>query len=87
MKPTPKVVSTICTVCDEPWEDHGDRPTVADCIRLLKRHRAALVIRPTPTIWPHYPGGWWSTPINVCQTNTAAIESSYEITNGLSVGD
>ena len=35
-KPKPVVVETRCSECDLPWEDHGDNPTLLDCIRLLK---------------------------------------------------
>lgn len=45
-KPEPVVVSTICSLCDQPWESHGDKPTTLDCIRLLK----LKAINPFPTI-------------------------------------
>lgn len=57
-KPAPVVVTTVCSLCDEPWEAHGDDPTTADCIRLLK---ARIVTQPvTPVViyrdrWPWYP--------------------------------
>ena len=35
-KPEPVVVSTVCSLCDQPWEAHGATPTTLDCIRLLK---------------------------------------------------
>lgn len=50
-KPKPVVVSTVCSECGLPWEDHGDTPTLADCVRLLKA-------RP-PTI--SYPLTTWNT--------------------------
>lgn len=52
-KPEPIVVETVCSLCDQPWEDHGETPTTADCIRLLKQQ---LALRPAPTIaWHDYP--------------------------------
>lgn len=41
-QPKKKVVSVVCTECDLPWEDHktatsDDKPTLEDCVRLLKK--------------------------------------------------
>jgi hypothetical protein len=58
LKPEPVIVKTICSLCDEPWELHGDNPTTLDCIRLLKA-RPTTVIQQAPTIYP------WPTTINV----------------------
>lgn len=46
-KPEPVVVSTVCSECGMKWEDHGPKPTLADCVRLLKA-------RPLPQMvsWP-----------------------------------
>jgi hypothetical protein len=44
--PEPVIVKTICSLCDEPWELHGDKPTTLDCIRLLKA-RPTTVIQQT----------------------------------------
>ena len=48
IKPEPVIRSTVCSLCDEPWESHGDDPTVLDCIRLLKAKRY------TPPYVPSY---------------------------------
>lgn len=53
MKPQPVVVQTVCSLCDLPWEDHGDEPSALDCIRLLKE-RPATTVCPGP----HYPWTW-----------------------------
>lgn len=34
--PQPVVVRTVCSECGLDWDGHGDKPTFADCIRLLK---------------------------------------------------
>lgn len=49
-KPQPVIVNTICSLCGEPWEQHGDKPTTLDCIRLLKAKVpvAPIVIQPYP---------------------------------------
>lgn len=47
-RPQPVVTSTICSLCDEPWESHGDDPTVLDCLRLLKAKRYT----PSPYVNP-----------------------------------
>lgn len=59
-KPAPVVVTTICSLCDEPWELHGDDPTTSDCIRLLKAKIAAL---PVATPVYIYRDNWWHTPL------------------------
>jgi hypothetical protein len=45
MKPYPVVVTTICSLCGLPWDDHGDKPTAEDCVRLLL---VELAKTPTP---------------------------------------
>lgn len=50
-KPQPIVVRTLCSLCDEEWEAHGDDPTTLDCIRLLK----AAKVKP----YPYVPNPWW----------------------------
>lgn len=48
-KPQPVTVDVRCSLCDLEWAKHGDEPTTADCIRLL---RAELRVRPTTIPWP-----------------------------------
>ena len=62
-KPQPIVVTTVCSLCGERWEAHGDDPTTLDCIRLLKaelarRPRNVTINYPT---YPAYPQVWHST--------------------------
>lgn len=39
--PTPEPVpsSLVCSICDLAWSLHPDKPTVLDCVALLKSHR------------------------------------------------
>lgn len=50
MKPHPIAVTTVCSECGLGWELHGEKPTTADCIRLLK---IELAKRPTTTMQPY----------------------------------
>lgn len=60
-KPMPVVVTTICSLCDEGWELHGDNPTTADCIRLLKAKIASLPVTAPVYI---YRDNWpWGRPL------------------------
>lgn len=57
-KPKPVVVSTVCSECGLPWEDHGDTPTLADCVRLLKARPPQVINYPyhwsyTNTVEPY----------------------------------
>jgi hypothetical protein len=52
VKPEPVVVTTICSMCSLPWEQHGADPTTEDCIRLLKLE---LAKRPAVVTYPVYP--------------------------------
>lgn len=78
--PQPVVVATVCSLCDEPWEDHGPEPTVLDCIRLLKaRPYQTVIVNPSPwvPIQPAWPG--WT--IN-CGSDTIAgpsLPSGYTV--------
>lgn len=47
--PEPVVTAQVCSVCGLPWDDHGERPTIAKCVDLLK---AALALaRPQMPVW------------------------------------
>ena len=35
-KPSPIVTSRVCSACGLSWDDHGDKPSLEDCVRLLK---------------------------------------------------
>jgi hypothetical protein len=76
MKPYPVVVTTICSLCGLPWDDHGDKPTAEDCVRLLlvelakTPNTAPLAPYVLPVPYPVYPRpyspyGW---PTITCQT-------------------
>ena len=81
--PAPVVVSTICSVCGEDWQQHnaddnGEVSTL-ECVRLLK---AKLAYRPNITYnyqWWHQPYRqqpiWWSTI--QCNTGNASTAVSY----------
>jgi hypothetical protein len=34
--PTPVPVATVCSICEMPWEEHGTKPTLENCVALLK---------------------------------------------------
>lgn len=89
MKPQPVVVHTVCSLCDEPWEAHGDKPTTADCIRLLKeRAQRAEASRWSQPYWvePYvYPRQWWQEPYSytLCDTSgttTTTTTTGYAVT-------
>ncbi len=86
MKPQPVAVTVICSLCDQPWDAHGEKPSQDDCVRLLK---AALAAKsPTPVIvyrdrypyWqqPVYGGSFSTSPlsytINASNTSGSVIE-------------
>jgi hypothetical protein len=45
--PKPKTIKVVCDVCGQDWKAHGTKPTLEDCVRLLK---AELRKRP-PAQW------------------------------------
>lgn len=54
MKPSPKPLHVVCSVCDQPWENHrppthGAEPGLEECIRLLKA-KSAYARGEAPTI-------------------------------------
>lgn len=49
-KPKPVATNVKCSVCDLPWADHGEDPTLETCIELLT---AALKSKPSAR-WPLY---------------------------------
>jgi hypothetical protein len=51
-KPSPVPVAIVCSECELPWDDHGAKPTLEDCIRLLKVERS----KPSPNWY------WWQSP-------------------------
>ena len=81
-KPSPVVVTTICSLCDEPWEDHGDKPTAEDCVRLLKAKLAAtpapVTILTQPPIYPKpYPYWYYHQPTwTSCGSTTGGLTGS-----------
>lgn len=60
-KPVPVVVTTICSLCDLPWEDHGEDPTTSDCIRLLKAKVVAQSQTPFIIYKDRWPVQWPNT--------------------------
>lgn len=88
MKPHPVVVTTICSLCDEPWEDHGDKPTAEDCVRLLKaklaRQRPPVIIHdrwyPQPYVVPTVRPYWrWNDHMIYCGS-TQAVSTTGTLT-------
>jgi hypothetical protein len=63
-KPTPKVVSEVCSLCGLDWNLHGAEPTTETCIALLLDEinslNARLAQRPyiQPINIPVYPRPW-----------------------------
>jgi hypothetical protein len=49
--PKPVPVSQVCSECGLDWGLHGEKPTLDDCVRLL---RAELATRPLWNNWPPY---------------------------------
>lgn len=56
-KPEPVVVSTVCSLCGLDWNDHGDKPTAATCVDLL---RAELAKRPQVS-WTINPSSFYGS--------------------------
>lgn len=57
-KPEPIVVTTICSLCGELWDAHGEAPSTLDCIRLLRAKADAhqtVIYRWYPQNYPVYP--------------------------------
>lgn len=69
-KPEPVVTATECSLCAEPWEDHGENPTVLKCVELLRAKRMPNPVyrKPVfrePSLYGHYCpscGTWVSNP-------------------------
>jgi hypothetical protein len=57
--PKPKTVKVVCDVCGQDWKAHGTRPTLEDCVPLLK---AELAKRPVYQ-WPMAQSGSTVTQI------------------------
>jgi hypothetical protein len=75
-KPKPVVTSTVCSECGLAWDDHGESPTLADCVRLLL---ARPVVSPTIVLpytinTPWYPQTYEITcgTVSAHATNTTA---------------
>jgi hypothetical protein len=83
-KPTPKVVSEVCSLCGLDWSLHGANPTTETCIGLLldevRSLNARLAVRPIsypqplpvipwqPRPWPYGPR-WGSASQSGLQGN------------------
>jgi hypothetical protein len=71
MKPEPKIVSEVCSLCGLDWKRHGKSPTTETCIGLLLDEVRALNARlahqpifkplpyPVPYVRPYQP--FWQT--------------------------
>lgn len=60
-KPEPVVVRTLCSLCDQEWEKHGDNPTTLNCIELLKDELGRSLRRPQffPSTTPYVSRDIW----------------------------
>lgn len=83
-KPSPRVVSEVCSVCGLDWKQHGKAPTLETCVRLLldevRAKDAALARRPVvidrpypvyPPLRPAWPY-WYTTWGGSTSTGNAA---------------
>lgn len=39
-KPEPISKHVVCSECGQPWDKHGDKPTLETCVKLLKAELA-----------------------------------------------
>lgn len=83
MKPEPIVVRTLCSLCDLDWEPHGDEPTTADCIRLLK---IELSRRPLNLYW-NTPRPWWATSYSSHPSFHLTSVGTNTSSNGITLAD
>lgn len=62
-KPTPRVVSQVCSLCGLDWDLHGTAPTAETCIKLLLDEvsslNAQLATRPYSRPLPYVPVTPW----------------------------
>ena len=87
-KPTPKVVSEVCSLCGLDWELHGASPTTETCIKLLLDEvsslNARLAHRPIvqPISFPMYPAPYsrpwpYGPYYGNTRSGTVNVSSSY----------
>lgn len=59
IKPEPISKHSVCSACDQPWDAHGDEPTLETCVKLLKAELAKP--RPYPMTLSGSASGfpWW----------------------------
>lgn len=96
-KPTPKVVSEVCSLCGLDWALHGKAPTAETCVKLLLdevsalnarlAHRPFVLDRPyiIPSIpRPYYPHWYTSWQVSSAGRTPAAAAARYA--NGIAPG-
>ena len=79
-KPRPVHLNVVCSECALPWDDHGDKPTLSDCIGLLKAELARRPKSPNFLQWPYYPNYpsqrapyiWGTTSTSTPPTNVSS---------------
>jgi hypothetical protein len=61
--PTPVPVTTVCSICEMPWEEHGTTPTLENCVALLKAALELAKVSPyvAPNVGPVQPYPWTKT--------------------------
>lgn len=45
-QPRKKVITVVCGECGQDWKAHGNKPTLEDCVRLLKKALAEANRKP-----------------------------------------
>ncbi len=73
MKPEPRVIYEVCSLCGLDWKRHGKNPTAEKCVTLLLDEVRSLnaqiatrpLIQPLPYPVPYRPftpyAPWWQT--------------------------
>lgn len=81
-KPTPVVVTEVCSMCGLDWQRHGDKPTTEDCIRLLKAELASRPVAVPFTVrpWWDYPQVTWTSPTTTVYSTKTHTPALPEIT-------
>lgn len=91
-RPTPRVVSEVCSLCGLDWKDHGKNPTAETCVKLLLDEvsslNARIAVRPiinnpypyVPVPYPVYPRPyypqWYTTWGGSISASSTSAQSS-----------
>jgi hypothetical protein len=76
--PTPVPVTTVCSICEMPWDEHGKKPTLENCVALLKAAlelaKVSPYVTPGPSAGqpsPRIPTKWSYPFISYCGEDVA----------------